>query len=257
MSVMTHTPAELEIMAEGGRRLVKILSVIKEQVVPGVSLKTLDMLARTHSEKLGGRPSFLGYRGYPAAICASLNHGIVHCIPTDHKLQEGDLVSIDFGFYYQGFHTDSAITWIVGQDINNYLPLLQGVYRALQAGINTAKAGVKVGAISQAIATSLKKDHLTVMRQFMGHGVGRDLHEEPGVPNFVGPDKDVILPEGCTIAIEPIAGTGGEASTTLADRWSVQTTDRQPVAHFEATVALTPLGAEILTPIQDILGFTP
>jgi len=236
---------------------IELLAQLKNQLVPGVSLKELDLIARQETEQLGGKPSFLGYRGYPAAICACVNEGIVHCIPTDYQLTNGDLVSIDFGFYYQGFHTDAAVTWIVGQDINNYRPLLKGVYAALRAGVNEVTAGVKVGKISQAIESSLRQSKLTIMRQFVGHGVGRALHEEPNVPNFVSHDKNVVLPEGSTIAIEPIAGVGGEASITLPDNWSVKTTDQSPVAHFEETVVVLPGGAKILTPLQQILDFTP
>lgn len=257
MSVQIKNAAELAVMAAGGSKLVQVLKRLKTQIVPGVSLKSLDQLARATAIELGGRPSFLGYRGYPAAICTSVNQGIVHCIPNDYQLQEGDLLSVDFGFFYQGWHTDAAITWIVGSDTHHYLPLLQGVYRALLAGTNAVRAGVKVGEISRAIEQSLTTDKLTIMRQFVGHGVGRELHEEPVIPNFFGHDKAVVLPAGATLALEPIAGLGQEEYTTLPDRWSVETTDRQPVAHFEQTVAVTPKGVQILTPIQDILDFTP
>jgi len=257
MSIKVKTAAELEIMREGGRRLVQILRCLKKQIVPGVSLKTLDQIARDEAKKQGGRPAFLGYRGYPAAICASVNEGVVHCIPTEYQLQTGDLVSIDFGFYYQGWYTDAAITWIVEKDINNYLPLLRGVYQALRAGVAQVRAGVRVGEVSRAIESTLSEAHLTTMRQFAGHGVGKELHEDPVVSNFVGHDKNVILPAGSTISVEPIAGVGGEEYTTAADNWSVRTTDKKPVAHFEETVAVVQGGAEILTPIQEILDFTP
>ena len=257
MSISIKSPAEIEVMSEGGKRLVEILKSLHQQLAPGVSLKALDVLARSESTRLGGRPSFLGYKGYPAAICASVNEGIVHCIPTDYQLQTGDLISIDFGFYYQGWHTDAAVTWIVSEDINGYRPLLQGVYEALQAGVKEVQAGVKVGEVSRSIETTLKAHKLTIMKQFVGHGVGKNLHEEPIIPNFVGHDKNVVLPEGAVIAIEPIAGVGREEYITLADNWSVKTTDQRPVAHFEATVAVTTTGARILTPIQQILDFTP
>jgi len=257
MSVAIKTTAELSIMAESGRRLIQILKQLKSHIIPGMSLKSLDQLARAATKELGGRPSFLHYHGYPAAICTSVNQGIVHCIPNDYQLQAGDLVSVDFGFCYEGWHTDAAVTWIVETDLHNYLPLLKGVYRALVAGAGVVKAGVKVGEISRAIETSLNHDNLTIMRQFVGHGVGRELHEEPTIPNFVGHDKNVVLPAGCTIAIEPIAGVGQEVYTTLPDQWSVLATDNQPVAHFEQTLVVLRGGSQILTPIQEILGFTP
>lgn len=257
MNVIIKNTVELELMAEGGRRLITILKHLKKQIVPGVTLLDLDKIAKEESTKQSGKPSFLGYQGYPAAICASVNQGIVHCIPDNYKLQEGDIVSIDFGFLYKGLHTDTAVTWIVGKDIYGRLPLLKAVYRAMMAGCSVVKAGVRVEEISRAIENSLTKDKLTIMRQFVGHGVGKGLHEAPTIPNFVGPDKNVVLPAGSTIAIEPIAGTGKEDNITLEDRWSVVTSDQQPVAHFEQTLAILPDGAQILTPIQDILDFTP
>ncbi|MFA5967182.1 MAG: type I methionyl aminopeptidase [Patescibacteria group bacterium] len=257
MSINVKTAAEIEIMAVCGQKLVQILKHLKQQIIPGTSLKTLDQMARDAAKEQGGQPTFLGYQGYPAAICASVNEGIVHCIPTDYQLQEGDLISIDFGFCYQGWNTDAAITWIVGEDIHQYRPLLKGVYQALRAGVGQVRAGVRVGEISQAIEDTLRQAHLTIMRQFVGHGVGRELHEDPVIPNFVGHDKKVVLPSGSTIAIEPIAGVGGEGYITLPDQWSVYTTDKQPVAHFEETVVVLPEGAKILTPIQEILDFTP
>ncbi|MFH0912192.1 MAG: type I methionyl aminopeptidase [Patescibacteria group bacterium] len=257
MSIQVKTTAQIAIMAEGGRRLIKVLAQVKKHLAPGISLKNLDQIAREETAKLDGQPSFLGYRGYPAAMCTSVNYGIVHCIPDDYELQEGDLISVDFGVLYQGWHTDAAVTWIVGKDINNYLPLLKGVYRALLAGTAAVRAGVTVGEISQALETSLRQSKLTTMRQFVGHGVGRDLHEDPVIPNFVGHDKKVVLPAGSTIAIEPIAGLGREEFFTLKDHWSVHTTDQEPVAHFEQTLAVLPEGSQILTPIQEILDFTP
>lgn len=257
MSISIKSPAEIEVMAEGGKRLVEILKSLHQQLVPGVSLMVLDAIARAEAARLDGRPSFLGYKGYPAAICASVNEGIVHCIPTDYQLQNGDLISIDFGFYYHGWHTDAAVTWIVGEDINGLRPLLKGVYEALRAGVQEVQVGIKVGVVSEAIETVLKANKLTIMKQFVGHGVGRALHEEPVIPNFVGHDKNVILPEGAVIAIEPIAGIGREEYTTLENNWSVLTTDKRPVAHFEETVAITAKGSRILTPIQQILDFTP
>lgn len=257
MSINIKNPAEIEVMAEGGKRLVEILKSLHQQLRPGMSLKTLDKLAQSESTRLGGRPSFLGYKNYPASICASVNEGIVHCVPTDYQLQTGDLVSIDFGFYYQGLHTDAAVTWIVGEDINGLRPLLKGVYEALTAGVQEVRTGIKVGVVSEAIETTLKAHKLTIMKQFVGHGVGRALHEEPVIPNFVGHDKNVVLPEGAVIAIEPIAGVGREEYVTLKDNWSVLTTDKKPVAHFEETMVVTTEGAKILTPIQQILDFTP
>ena len=257
MSVNIKTDAEIQIMVEGGKRLVEVLRRIKAHIKVGTLLSELEKVAIETTKELEGKPSFMGYRGYPSASCISVNHGIVHCIPDDYKLQEGDIVSVDFGFFYQGFHTDATVSWIVGKDIHNRLPLLKTVYSSLMAGISVIKTGVTVGDISRAIEKTLTNANVTIMRQFVGHGVGKTLHESPIVPNFVGHDKDVILPYGAAIAMEPIAGLGSEDHLVADDGWSVYTTDKKPVAHFEQTVVVTDRGAKIITPIQDILDFTP
>lgn len=253
MNIKTKTPQDILVMREGGYKLIEVLKIIKKAVKPGATLKELDNIAREETKKLGGYPSFLNYKSYPAAICTSVNEGIVHCIPNEYQLKEGDLISIDFGFKFNNFHTDTTISLIVGEDINNLRPLLKAVYSALMAGTKQVKAGVRVGDISQAIETSLKNDNLTIMRQFVGHGIGRDLHEDPIVPNVVGHDKDVVLPAGSVIAIEPIAGKGREAHITAKDDWSIHTMDNQPVAHFEHTVVVKNDGYEIITPINEII----
>jgi len=253
--IKVKTPQEIAIMREGGKRLIRIFMVIKNYIKPGVTLLELDRQAQAEAKKQGGSPSFLGYQGYPAALCTSVNNGIIHCIPDDYQLQIGDLLSIDCGFFFKGFHTDAAVSFIVKKDINSYQPLLLTTYQALMAGTQKIKAGIKIGEISSAIETTIKNSNLTIMRQFVGHGVGRNLHEPPVVPNFVSHDKDTVLPAGSVIAIEPIVGLKGEAHITTKDGWSTKTTDSSPVAHFEQTIAVTDTGYEILTPIQEIIDF--
>lgn len=253
MKVKIKSPQELSVMREGGKRLIQIFKILKEYVREGVTLKKLDQIARATAKKLGGYPSFLGHEGYPAAICTSVNSGIVHCIPNNYRLRTGDLLSVDCGFLFGGLHTDATASWIVGKDIYGYTPLLRAVYRALLAGTGVIKPGVKVGQISQAIENHLTGAQLTIMRQFVGHGVGRDLHEPPIIPNFVGHDKDIVLPAGSVVAIEPIAGGGAEAHKTAPDKWSTKTVDDKVVAHFEHTVAVTPSGPEVLTPLGEII----
>lgn len=255
MNVKIKTSQDISIMREGGHKLIEILKIIKAAIKPGVTLKELDQIAREEAAKRGGEPSFLNYKGYPAAICTSVNEGVVHCIPDEYQLKNGDLISIDFGLKFNNLHTDAAISLIVGEDINNLRPLLKSVYTALLAGTQQVKAGVKVGDISQAIETSLKNDNLTIMRQFVGHGVGYDLHEDPIIPNAIGHDRDTVLPAGSVIAIEPIAGKGREGHMTTKDNWSVRTMDNQPVAHFEHTVVVKDDGYEIVTPINEIIDF--
>ena len=255
MKIKIKTSQEIDIMREGGIKLIQVFKTLISHVQPGTTLIELDKIARAESEKLGAKPSFLGYQGYPAAICASVNEGIVHCIPDSYALKEGDLLSIDFGLLYKGMHTDSTISIIIGEDIHGYIPFLKKVYQALSAGVQAAKAGNKVGDVSQAIEESLNKSGLTIMRQFVGHGIGRQLHEAPTVPNFVGHDKNVILPANSTIAIEPIASLGKEAYFTKNNGWSTETVDKSVAAHFEETVVVTEHGPEILTPIEEILDF--
>lgn len=257
MKIKIKTPQEIGVMREGGTKLVQVFKTLISHAQPGTALIELDKIARAESERLGAEPSFLGYQGYPAAICTSVNKGIVHCIPDGYILKEGDLLSIDFGLLYKGLHTDSAISIIIGEDIHEYIPFLKKTYQALAAGVQAVKAGNKVGDISQAIEESLNKSKLTIMRQFVGHGIGYQLHEAPTVPNFVGHDKNVILPANSVIAIEPIASLGQEAYFTKHDGWSTETVDKSVVAHFEETVVVTEHGPEILTPIEEILDFIP
>jgi len=253
--IITKTPKEIAIMRESGKRLIQIFKVVKDHVKPGTTLLELEQYALAEAKKQGGIPSFLNYQSYPAMLCTSVNDGIVHCIPTDYKLKIGDLLSVDCGFFFQGFHSDATVSFIVGKDIHSYKPLLLATYRALMAGTRKVKAGVKVGEISSAIETTIKNAHFTVVRQFVGHGVGRNLHEPPVVPNFVGHDKNTILPAGSVIAIEPVVASKGEAYVTASDGWSTRTADGGTVAHFEQTIAVTDTGYEILTPIQEIIDF--
>lgn len=247
------TSQEIEAMREGGAHLVGIFKKIQAQLVPGTNLIDLDKLFREAAKSVGAEPSFLGHEGYPAAICASVNNQIVHCPPTDYQLKEGDIITIDGGLYFKNFHTDSAFTAIIGQDIHNYTPLLRATYQALLAGTQVVRADVRVGEISQAISDSVVQSGFEVMKQFVGHGIGRKLHEAPVVPNFVGHDKDVVLPAGTTIAIEPIVGAGRDGHILGPDGWSTTTVDDSPAAHFEHTVVVTPEGAEVLTPLDDII----
>lgn len=255
--VLIKSPEQIAAMRVGGAKLVEVLKAVVAKVQVGVSLTELDQIALQKIKALGAQPSFLGYQDYPATLCTSVNNGIVHCIPNNYRLQEGDLISIDCGLIWEGMHTDSAISVVVGKDLHGYLPLLASVYRSLLAGTNEVRGGVKVGRISKAIEDSLSRDKLTIMRQFVGHGVGTSLHEAPIVPNVVGHDKDVVLPIGSVIAIEPIAGTGREAFGTDPDGWCARTLDGAPVAHFEHTVLVTSGGSEVLTPLQQIIQFRP
>jgi len=248
------TPDEIAVMREGGAHLVNIFKKIQAQLKPGTNLQDLDRLFRDEAQAVGAEPSFLGHEGYPATICASVNNQIVHCPPTDYQLQEGDIITIDGGLYFKNFHTDSAFTEIIGRDIHNYQPLLVATYQALLAGTHQVRAGVRIGDISQAISDTVEQHGFRVMKQFVGHGIGRKLHEAPVVPNFVGHDKEVALPAGATIAIEPIVGTGQDGHVLGPDGWSTTTVDQSVAAHFEHTIAVTPDGYEVLTPLDAIIS---
>jgi len=246
----SRTPREITIMREGGKRLSAILGKLKAAAKPGVRGNQLNELAIQLAESYGGKPSFLGYKGYPAAICLSVNEGVVHGIPKANPLNEGDIVKIDAGLCYEGFHTDSAFTLVVGQ--NTLPPLLQACYEALLAGTRAVRAGVQVDSISSAIEHKVKEKGFTILRAFGGHGVGKALHEEPIITNFVS-DSKVRLPEASTVALEPIVGEGGEETRTLDDGWTVVTKDGSCVAHFEHTILVKKDGAEVLTPLDEVV----
>lgn len=251
---MSLTPEEVKNMREGGRKLVEVLAAVKAEIKPGVSLNHLEAVANKETERQGGIPSFKGYQGYPAATCINVNEQIVHCIPDDRILQEGDIVNVDFGMFYKGIHTDSAVTFPVGKIAPEAQRLLHGAYAALLAGTEQVKPGNYVNDISMAIEHTLKVNKLTTFREFVGHGVGYQLHQEPMIPNYSNPTKGMKLVPNMAIAIEPITGLGSSEVITHDNGWNTSTKDRKLSAFFEHTILITESGYEIMTPIETLIG---
>ena len=220
---------------------------IKDAITPGVSTEELDSMAEKEIRKLGGLPSFKGLYGFPATICASLNEEIVHGIPSKRKIRSGDIVSIDVGAVVEGFHSDSAFTVAVGKVSQRNQALIVDTAESLRQGIQQAKSGARVGDISAAIQDYAERRGYGVVRQYVGHGVGRALHEEPQIPNYGIAGRGPLLKEGMTIAIEPMLNLGSWETKVQDDNWTVVTADGELSAHFEDTIAITNVGAEILT----------
>jgi methionyl aminopeptidase len=240
-------PEELERMRESARIVAEALELAGGLVAPGVSTREIDRGIEELLRSWGATPSFLGYHGYPAASCISVNEQVVHGIPGDRRLQVGDIVSIDVGALKGGFHGDGARTFPVGEITEEARTLLRVTEEALMAGIEAIRPNRRLGAISHAIQSYAEARGFSVVRDLVGHGIGRKLHEEPQVPNFGSADSGVLLREGMVLAIEPMINLGGWEVYTLEDQWTVVTRDGKLSAHFEHTVAVAADGPEILS----------
>ena len=238
---------EIELMRHAGHIVAKAHQLIRAHVRPGVTTKELDQLVHRFIEQEGAVPSFLGYRGYPASICASVNEEVVHGIPSNRRLVEGDILSVDIGVQYQGYHGDSAWTYAVGKISKAHQQLLEITEQALYVALDAAKVGGPVGQIGAAVEAFIQPYGYGIVEEFTGHGVGRELHEEPPVPNFGDPNEGAILKPGMTLAVEPMINLGTKRVKVLKDGWTAITADRQVSAHFEHTVVLTESGYDILT----------
>jgi len=239
-------------MRQSGRRLAEVVALLREAVRPGITTGELDRIAAGEIDKRGAQPSFLGYKAggtipFPATICASPNHVVVHGFPDDRPLEEGEIVSIDVGLIYCGYHADSAFTAPVGSVDSDILELLEHTEASLYEGIAQAKMGNRIGDIGHAIQSYIDPLGYGIVREYVGHGIGRALHETPSVPNYGIPRQGTLLREGLVIAIEPMITMGGHATRMLDDGWTVLTADGSLSAHFEHTVAVTDRGPEILT----------
>jgi methionyl aminopeptidase len=244
------SPQEIQIMREAGRIVAKVHEALREAVKPGVTTQELDEVAVAVLQKYNSTSAFLGYRGYPANICASVNDVLVHGIP-DQKtaLAEGDIISIDVGSRYRGFVGDSAWTYAVGEISDTARELMRVTEESLYAGIEQAKAGNRVVDVSRAVQKVVEDNGFYVVREYTGHGVGRQMHEPPQVLNYVSGDVDgeLVLEPGVVFAIEPMVQAGTNRTRTLDDKWTVVSEDGSLAAHFEHTVAVTNKGPEILT----------
>lgn len=250
-------PWELALMRQSGRRLAEVAAVLRESIRPGVTTRELDELAEQAIRQRGGIPSFKGYtaggnKPFPATICASPNEQVVHGIPSDRSLVEGDIVSIDMGLVYGGYHSDCAFTVAVGEVPPAVRRLLDETERSLYEGIAQAKPGNRVGDIGHAIQSHIEPLSFGIVREYVGHGIGRLLHEAPSVPNYGKPAKGQLLREGMCLAVEPMITLGNHDTRVLEDGWTVSTIDGSLAAHFEHTIAVTPRGPEILTVLDEV-----
>jgi methionyl aminopeptidase len=245
--IVFKSPQEIDRMRVAGRMVAEILELLRQRVVPGVTTSELDRLAEAECKKRKARPAFKGYCGFPFSICASPNEKVVHGFPDDEPLKEGDLLSIDFGVVYDGFYGDSAITLPVAEVDCEKQRLLKVTQHSLELGIEAAVVDRRLSDVSHAVQSFVEKEGFSVVREFVGHGIGRQLHEAPQVPNFGRPGQGPRLKAGMTIAIEPMVNAGSSGVTILEDGWTAVTLDGKPSAHFEHTLAITDNGPEILT----------
>jgi methionyl aminopeptidase len=247
MAIIRKSARELELMAAAGEVVARTHELMREHVRPGVTTGELDRIAEEFIRSEGGVPTFKGYRGYPAALCISRNDMVVHGIPGRDALADGDVVSIDVGVTLGGFVADSAWSYAVGEISEEAQRLLEACEASLMAGLEQARVGNRIGDISHAVQTVVEEAGFAVVRSLVGHGVGRDMHEEPQIPNFGEPGRGPLLAEGMTLAIEPMITAGHPDVVLLEDRWSIVTEDGSLAAHFEHTVAVTEHGPRILT----------
>ena len=238
---------EVAVMRQAGRVVATVLQRLKEEVRPGIKTHQLDSVAVSELKKSGAKASFKGYRGFPAHLCVSVNDEIVHGIPGERRIDEGDIVSLDFGAIVNGFHGDAAITVGVGEISSKAQELLEVTEAALMVGIEAARCGAYLGDVSVAIQDYVETRGLSVVREYSGHGIGRDMHEDPLVPNFGLRGKGPVLRKGMTLALEPMVNTGGWRTRIAENQWTVLTTDGGLSAHFEHTIAIGDNEPEILT----------
>lgn len=246
--IIRKSAAEIELMREAGRVSALALRSVGEKVAPGVSTKDLDLFAEEIIRGEGGAPAFLGYAGFPATLCTSINHEVVHGIPSKTRiLVEGDILAVDVGAIVNGYVGDNAATYAVGTIRSDLQDLLDITERSLYAAIDAAVPGNRLGDIGHAVQSLAEAAGYGVIREYVGHGIGRDMHEEPNVPNFGTPGTGVRLQSGMVLAIEPMINLGTHQVRKLSDGWTVVTADGKPSAHFEHTVAITDSGPIILT----------
>ncbi|MBL8060224.1 MAG: type I methionyl aminopeptidase [Chthonomonas sp.] len=250
--IILKTQAEIALMRESGRILAKARRLASEQLRPGITTGELDDIIHSALLAEGATPSFLNYQGsgpspFPKSSCLSVNEEVVHGIPGNRKLKEGDIIGIDIGVYKDGFHTDSAWTFPIGEVSDEVKLLLRVARESLEKGIERARAGARIGDVSAAIQKHIDAYKFGIVRELVGHGIGRSLHEEPSVPNFGRAGTGPKLKEGMTFCIEPMVNLGTWKVKTKSDGWTMVSADGRPSAHFEHTVAITKSGAEILT----------
>ena len=239
---------QIAVMKEAGRITAEALLIAGENIRDGVSTKQIDTLIREHIEKSGAKPSFLGYGGFPGSACISINDEVIHGIPNSKRyLKEGDIVKVDVGAYYRGFHGDSARTFAVGKVDETAKRLIEVTEQSFWEGVAQIEQGKRIGDIGAAIDGYVKEFGFSTVKRYVGHGIGHALHEQPDVPNFGTPGRGVRICTGMVLAIEPMINVGDDKVTEMSDGWTVKTADGKLSAHYENTVALTPNGVLVLT----------
>jgi methionyl aminopeptidase len=245
--IICKSPAEIERLRRSGRMARGLLEELRERAQPGVSTLELERYIERRIAQLGARSAFKGYRGYPCCLCASVNNEVIHGIPSERCLKRGDILSLDLGVVVDGYYGDSAITVPVGEIPESTQRLLRVTQEALQHAIDQARLGNRLGDISSSVQRHVEENGYSVVREFVGHGIGRQLHEEPQIPNFGQPGHGPVLKQGMVLAIEPMVNAGGPAVRVLADNWTAVTADGTLSAHFEHMVAVSRNGPDILT----------
>jgi methionyl aminopeptidase len=249
MGVIIKSDREIAVMRRAGRIVATVLGILTKELRAGMKTKELDAIAARELVRLGAKPSFKGYRGFPANLCVSVNDEIVHGIPGERVLAEGDIVSLDLGAIFDGFQGDAALTVGIGEISREASRLVKTTELALEAGINTACAGARLGDVSAAIQKYAESRGYSVIREYTGHGIGREMHEEPQIPNFGEKGTGLVLERGMTLALEPMVSVGDWRTRVGSNHWTVSTADGSLAAHFEHTVAITDAGPEVLTAV--------
>lgn len=253
--IVCKSPAELETMHRAGLIVWDVLNKLRQAVKPGITTLDLEKIAERSTAEHGVRPAFKGYRGYPCVLCVSVNQEIVHGIPSaSRRLKDGDVVSIDFGVELDGYYGDAAVTVPVGKITADAEKLLRVTRESLDLAIEKVRPGNRLSDISAAVQQWVEKNGFSVVREFVGHGIGTKMHEEPNVPNYGQPGRGPRLEEGMVFAIEPMVNAGGPNVKVLEDKWTATTTDGSYSAHFEHTVAVTANGPWILTRPREVVG---
>jgi methionyl aminopeptidase len=245
--VTLKSKREIEIMRDASRIVAEVLEALRSCCKEGVLTRELDRIAEEKTSRHGGKPAFKGYRGYPGSLCTSINHQVVHGIPGEYALKEGDIVGLDFGVWYKGYFGDAAITVPVGNIASETEALLKVTEECLYLGIEQTISGNHLGDLSRAIQTHAESHGYSLVKEFGGHGIGKNLHEDPMVLNYVTDGRGLKFRPGLVLAIEPMVNMGTDRVQVLSDKWTVVTIDGKPSAHFEHTVAITENGPDILT----------
>ena len=251
-AISSKSPREIELMRQAGKITAAARSLAREMVTPGITTAQIDREVRRFIEKNGAKPTFLGYGGFPASVCLSVNEEVIHGIPGQRVIQEGDIVSVDVGATYKGFVGDCAGTYVAGEASDEAKRLIAVTRQSFFEGMKFARAGYRVGDISHAIQEYVERNGFSVIREYVGHGVGAEMHEAPEVPNYGEPGRGPRLLRGMTLAVEPMVAAGTWEVRVMKDGWTVKTRDGKLAAHYENSIAITDGDPEILTYAEDL-----